>query len=493
MKKLTILLIILYSLTTAVSASPGYEPGITGDATPKKGEFRYSEVIFLSGEPMLLQGTVEVKEDSRGTRTTLKYNLENASKAAKLTRSVIYTNSESGRSAGTQSTYTGAVDPKFSETVEIGSDTYELTDYLFSRSGIQDDRTVIIYRVSNWNGRKVYSKNDGAGQVIIDINSEQYGYDNFWSSTETSFIKNAITYRYKDSLNDTDYKEEYGTVEYAVSHSKLKLLQYVNNDPLDISFKGGYILKESQENIVSYIYDIPAMKGGKPTEKRNRGKDSCKVLTVPTQQRTLACNISDISPNYWAAEDIRKITSMDIISLSGSSYFRPLSFMSRGEFARAVIKASDMAEVAGSRTRSRTYEQLYIDVEKNHPYAEYINRISNAGIMDGIGKNKFGPDEYLTKAQAAAIIVRAMGLEESSAESGLKTPFKDDGKIQPWARKSINIAHRMGIITGNTYNEIEPDRILTRAESAAMINRFIKYLQYDIRQEYREKIINFGH
>ena len=34
--------------------------------------------------------------------------------------------------------------------------------------------------------------------------------------------------------------------------------------------------------------------------------------------------------------------------------------------------------------------------------------------------------------------------------------------------------------------------MLTRAECATMINRFIRYLQYDIRQEYRENMIDYG-
>jgi hypothetical protein len=54
------------------------------------------------------------------------------------------------------------------------------------------------------------------------------------------------------------------------------------------------------------------------------------------------------------------------------------------------------------------------------------------------------------------------------------------------------VAHRMGIISANSYNEIEPNRLMTRAESSAMLNKFIRYLQFDIRKEYREKIINFG-
>ncbi|HOR86948.1 MAG TPA: S-layer homology domain-containing protein, partial [Bacillota bacterium] len=89
-------------------------------------------------------------------------------------------------------------------------------------------------------------------------------------------------------------------------------------------------------------------------------------------------------------------------------------------------------------------------------------------------------------------IVRAMGLEQSANDSSAKTGFSDDAKVPSWAKKPINTAHRIGIIKANLDNEIEADKIMTRAECAEMINRFIRYLQYDIRQEYREKIINFG-
>ncbi|HPL54446.1 MAG TPA: S-layer homology domain-containing protein [Bacillota bacterium] len=490
MKKTAAALIITYVLCIAVSAAPGYDPGVMGDITPKKNEYRYSEVVFVTGEPILLEGTVEVSSDAKGSRTTLKYELKNAAKSAKLDRKVSYMNSAANSALNGQTTQNSTVDPKWSEKIEIGSDSFELIDYLFSRSGIDDDKTVIKYNVSNWNGKKTYSRNDGIGQVVIDISAEQYEYRNFWSSTETAFIKNAMTYRYKGALSDTSYKEVYGTVEFAVSGSSLKTLQYALNSPADISFRGGYIIKEGEENIISYLYDLPRLNSGTPDGRRNTGRDSIKVITVPTQTRLPAPTIKDIAPNYWAADDIAKAVSMDIISLSGSDYFRPWSFMSRGEFAKAVIKASDMTEDAKQKSKKR--EQLFIDVENNHPYAEYIDKISIAGIMEGRSKNRFNPDEYVTKAEAAAIIVRAMGLEQSANDSSAKTGFSDDAKVPSWAKKPINTAHRIGIIKANLDNEIEADKIMTRAECAEMINRFIRYLQYDIRQEYREKIINFG-
>jgi hypothetical protein len=135
---------------------------------------------------------------------------------------------------------------------------------------------------------------------------------------------------------------------------------------------------------------------------------------------------------------------------------------------------------------------MFDDVEKNHPYYSFINAAVSAGVINGTSKNKFSPDDYLTKAQAITIIVRAMGLENSADESSNFTPFSDDNKIPSWAKRCANVAFRLGIIKAGMDNELEPDRILTRAECAQMVNNFIKYLQYDIKKEYREKIINYG-
>lgn len=492
MRKLVVAVLTIYMLGMTAAAAPGYEPGISGEATSKKGEFKYQEVVFVSGEPILLEGTLKVSEDSRGTKATLEYELSNTAKNAKLSRKVVYLNSESSNSLGNQTTYASSLDPKYTETIQIGSDSYKLAEYLFTRSGLTDDKSIIKYLVSDWNGSKLYSKNDGAGEVKIDFTTSMVGYNNYWSSTETAFHKYSIAYRYKNSVTDTTFKEAVGTVEYAVSDSVIKNMEYINNDPKDISFKGGYVLKEGQENIVSYIYDLPDLSKTNPENSRKKGRDSFRTNTVPVQTRTFAPVIKDVPDNYWAAEDIKKMVSMDIVSVQNSSYFMPRSFMSRGEFAKAIVKACDISLEDAAKKRLKSYNPTFIDVEKNHPYYDYIEIAAKMGVMAGTSSTRFSPDEYLTKAQAAAIIVRAMGLEEASDASSTKTAFRDDSSVAAWAKKPVNVAHRMGIISANSYNEIEPNRLLTRAESSVMLNQFIRYLQFDIRKEYREKIINFG-
>lgn len=492
MKKLILAVLTLYMLSITAFAAPGYEPGISGEATSKKGEYKYKEMVFVSGEPILLEGTISVKEDSRGIKTTLEYELFNTARSAELNRKVIFMNSESRNSLGNQTTYASSLDPKYSETIQIGGDSYELTEYLFTRSGLTDDKTIIRYLVSDWNGSKTYSKNDGIGEVKIDFHTNLVGYNNFWSSTNTAFHNYSITYRDKKSVDSTSFREVVGNVEYAVSDSTIKNMEYINNDPKDISFKGGYVLKEGQENIVSYIYDLPDLKKANPANSRKKGRDSFKTNTIPILTRTFAPTIKDVPNNYWAAEDIKKMVSMDIISVQNSSYFMPRSFMSRGEFAKAIVKACDISLEDAAKKKLKSYTPTFIDVEKTHPYYDYIEVAAKMGVMAGTSSTRFSPDEYLTKAQAAAIIVRAMGLEEASDASSTKTAFRDDSSVASWGKKSVNVAHRMGIISANSYNEIEPNRLLTRAETSVMLNKFIRYLQFDIRKEYREKIINFG-
>lgn len=487
--KLIAAICVLCMLLCNVFADNINEPGIIGEAAGKKGEFNYKEAIFLSGEPVLLSGTVEIKEskNSKGSKTTIEYKLSNTQKNAKLDRKLVYISTDTMSKYGNQTTHVITVDPKIKEVIQIGSDTYTLTDYKLNKSGLTEDKAIIKYNRYDWDGRKVYTRSSG-GEVIIDITANTHSYDNYWSTTETSLINNTITFRYKADAAATSYKEAVGTVEYAISNSKVKNMEYMLNEPTPISFKGSYLVKENQENIVSYDYNMPSMKDVTDNSDRNQGRSSYKLTTIPTQTRLFSPHIKDVASSYWAADEIRAITALDIISAVDTNYFRPLNYISRAEFTRAIVKAANVQE----KSKSKPYELLFDDVEKNHPYFTFINTAVNSGIIYGTGNNKFSPDQYLTKAQAAAIIVRAMGLEESSQESSTTTTFADDYKIPGWAKKSVNVARKMGIINGNQDNELEPDKLVTRAEASEMINNFIKYLQYDIRKEYREKLIDYG-
>ena len=86
--------------------------------------------------------------------------------------------------------------------------------------------------------------------------------------------------------------------------------------------------------------------------------------------------------------------------------------------------------------------------------------------MRGYDDGTFRPNEKITRAELAAIISRFAELDGTSAPS-----FSDiEGH---WAQDSIRLAASNGWIYGYTDGSFRPNQAITRAETAAMINRVL--------------------
>jgi hypothetical protein len=73
-----VLLLLLCSANTSFAEIVSYEAGVVGDPTMDDGVYEYQEVFFLTGQPILLTGTVEVADEpSEGdTEYSLSYDYE---------------------------------------------------------------------------------------------------------------------------------------------------------------------------------------------------------------------------------------------------------------------------------------------------------------------------------------------------------------------------------------------------------------------------------
>jgi len=83
-------------------------------------------------------------------------------------------------------------------------------------------------------------------------------------------------------------------------------------------------------------------------------------------------------------------------------------------------------------------------------YEDAAVRLMALGVFKGDDKGNFNPDAQITRAEAVAIIIRALGLEQSSELMKGVTKFADvnaDPGLQ-WATGVINIAVSAGIVDG---------------------------------------------
>ena len=96
-------------------------------------------------------------------------------------------------------------------------------------------------------------------------------------------------------------------------------------------------------------------------------------------------------------------------------------------------------------------------------------------IVNGCGGGRFAPDDAITREQLAAILYRySRYCGQSTAVTASLEGFSDAGSVSGYAREALAWAHETGIVRGTSGNRINPTGFATRAETAAMLHRYLK-------------------
>ncbi|MFC0211612.1 S-layer homology domain-containing protein [Paenibacillus chartarius] len=94
--------------------------------------------------------------------------------------------------------------------------------------------------------------------------------------------------------------------------------------------------------------------------------------------------------------------------------------------------------------------------------------------MTGSSASLFVPDRALTRAEAAAVLVRALGLSgDAAAGNGAAAAFADVPAAH-WAARDIEAAARAGLVEGVAAGRFAPDKPLTREQMCALLVRALK-------------------
>jgi len=502
---LPLTLIFLAAASSAWGREVVYSSGIANEAT-------YRELVWVTGEPIVAEGTITVSSSAaRGgisPTTRISVKLENKDKGLMLNRNITYRSSIA--EIGDQKITSSEVD-RFSETITIGSDRYNLVEFTFSQSVVEDSRPAATYFSGDWKGRQVYDHNRGEGRLTVDIAGTTVGYDNPWSSTETLETQYNLAYRGKKLIereqDGSPTSETYeqiwsGTAATVASLSTRRNLSYRENYPQEISFAGGFLESTDGQQSIRYNYNLPNFDqlGLVQDWYRNRGTGSTGLALVPAQKRLPVYNLADID-GHWAGEAINKMVSLGVFDQQGA-YFGPGILITRGEFAAAlarVLELEDTApETAPPPVRGRGLPPAeenenpspFVDVSPESSWYDQILAMADSGVMQGVGQGRFGPEESLTRAQAVTSFVRALGLERL-AKYNQPTGFADDDAVPAWARQAVAVARQIGLVEGDALGKFNPHEKLTRAESAVILSRLVDYLSQDLQREYREIILLF--
>ncbi|HHV18679.1 MAG TPA: S-layer homology domain-containing protein [Thermoanaerobacterales bacterium] len=493
-----ILMTMLLNPLQAFGAPSGFDGGVNN-------EYQYEEIVFITGKPMKFSGELDVKvsESRSGDTETVKYTYNLTDKdetiKTKLTRQITLVTEYIERDDKGQATAQTTL-RRYSEKIDIGKDKYVLEDFQFSKADVIDKRPASDFYSGNLEGRKFYKLNRDEGEVVVTISGGNVGYENFWGSTETQIINYYITSKRKvtDEENNTEMVSWGGSVKAEVSDSMTKRLVYSENEATLSSFYGGYIRTTNREMVSRYEYDLPRIRDNIPdSKKRLQDSISLSAKMVPRVERLPVPKFRDVM-GHWAEEYITKLYSLDVFDES-PNFFTPEVPMTRVEFTKGVIRACDIRSSMeddknkrSSRRKEPPEESPFKDVQVEDEDFQYIKQGLEKNIIAGVSNYLFDPKGSLTRAQAVTILIRALGFGSRAPNPGYYTSFSDDDKIPSWARDSVYVAREIGIIQGDSYNRFNPGKIMTRAESSAMLVRFLEFLEKDLQQDYRENIILYN-
>ena len=164
---------------------------------------------------------------------------------------------------------------------------------------------------------------------------------------------------------------------------------------------------------------------------------------------------SDISGSF-AAEQILDVVDNQWMVGVAEGLFQPESPLTRAQLATVFCRFLGLSDAVG---------QPFSDVSQEHWARPYIASVVEAGVMVGIGEDRFAPERAVTRGELAQALYRI--LNPPRGDSAGFTDLPDDHPYQ----EAINALCEMGVLFGVGNGRFEPDRPVTRAEVCAVLLR----------------------
>ena len=170
----------------------------------------------------------------------------------------------------------------------------------------------------------------------------------------------------------------------------------------------------------------------------------------------------DVAPNAWYKDAVQYAYDNGLMTGVSDTEFAPEATTTRAMIVSilARLEGVESAQAAG-----------FADVTDDW-YATAVNWAASVGVVNGYEDNTFQPNTAITREQLAAILMNyaAYKGEDVSNRADL-TSYTDQPST--WAKEAMQWAVAEGLISGVTADTLQPQGAATRAQVAAILQRFL--------------------
>lgn len=176
---------------------------------------------------------------------------------------------------------------------------------------------------------------------------------------------------------------------------------------------------------------------------------------------------TDVHENDWFNADVGYAYERGILLGTGDDTFSPLEVTSRGMVVTVLYRFEGKP--------NPNAESTFPDVDQDEFYADAVAWGEEVGVVAGFDDGLFRPNDPVTREQLAVFLLRYAELKgyDAEAEADL-SDFSDEDEISAFAQAAVEWANANGLIRGLDDGRLAPRSNASRAEFAAILNRFFK-------------------
>ena len=307
---------------------------------------------------------------------------------------------------------------------------------------------------------------NGEGEIKICVTKAKDATHSA-TSAEITFTANEIPYTGKYSHEISTSVGDHGTISvdrYATEGDKVTIT----------------VLPDD----VYKLDDLSVTAGGKDVELTDNG-DGTFSFTMPsgdvkisatfaedpdwTEPEEPSTDVSDlfidVAPNAWYKAAVQYAYDNGLMTGVSNTEFAPEATTTRAMIVSMLARLENVtsAESAG-----------FADVSDGDWYATAVNWAATEGIVSGTGEGDFSPNASITREQLAAMLMNYASYkgQDVSARADLSA-YSDAATISSWANDVMQWAVAEGLISGMTADTLQPQGSATRAQVAAILERFL--------------------
>ena len=208
------------------------------------------------------------------------------------------------------------------------------------------------------------------------------------------------------------------------------------------------------------------------TDKKQGQVDISGTITFTLEgEKTWENPFTDVAEGDWYYPHVAYVHQNGLFSGTSAKTFSPQSSMTRG------MVVTVLGRLAGVETIGYSGDS-FSDVNTSVYYAPYIKWAAEAGIVNGVGADRFAPDAEISRQDLAVILNNYADKMELNLKQTLQNVvFTDSNKIAGYAADAVGNMVRAGVIGGKDDGTFDPNSSATRAEVATMLHRFSESVQ----------------